>query len=77
MLLIVYFLKIQLKEGKNIAKTNDNLGRLFYEFLLFYGFHFDCNKCIVDTEETPETEGLYLELYVYNIINIIIATASK
>ncbi len=52
--------------------TNDNLGRLFYEFLYFYGFGFDNSKYIVDLSEDdeendPEKEEFILMQYVTNI----------
>ena len=40
-LMIVYFLEYQIKMKKEINK--DNVGRLFYEFLFFYGGRMDTN----------------------------------
>ena len=54
-LLIVNFLKIQLKNGKSIQIENGNLGRLFYEFLIYYGMEFNPNNTIIDTSDKLES----------------------
>lgn len=46
-LLIVSFIQTQQDQGKPITKDGYNLGRLFMEFLYYYGVHFDPTKYIV------------------------------
>ena len=48
-LLIIYFLKLKQKEGEDISLKN--LGKLFYELLLFYGNKDNINE-IIDVTET-------------------------
>ena len=52
-LLIINFLKTKQKEGKDISFKN--LGKLFYELLLFYGKQYDTNNPI-DVNELNERE---------------------
>ena len=46
-LLIVHFLKLQKEQGKSLLIGNTNLGRLFYEFLIYYG-NFEPKDNIID-----------------------------
>ena len=46
-LLVVSYLQNQLELGKNISKEKYNLGRLFIEFLYYYGVVFDPSEYIV------------------------------
>ena len=47
-LLIVHFLKMQKEQGKQLLIGNTNLGNLFYEFLIYYGYNFDPKDSIID-----------------------------
>ena len=47
-LLVVHFLKLQKKQDKPLNIGNYNLGQLFYEFLVYYGFNFDPKENIID-----------------------------
>ena len=75
-LLIVYFLKLQIENGKNISIDNGNLGRLFYEFLLFYGMKFNPNNNIIDThnkiEQMPFFDRQFVKYILFNKNNIFI-----
>ena len=49
-LLIINFLNVQNKQGNDI--TLNNLGKLFYDFLHYYGFDFDISEPIILEEKT-------------------------
>ena len=63
-MLIINFLHLQLENGKNILIDNGNLGRLFYEFLLFYGMKFNPNNNIIDTHNKIEQMPFFDRKYV-------------
>ena len=46
-LMIMFFLQKQQKLNKDISINNSNLGRLFYEFIQFYGLQFEPAKYII------------------------------
>ena len=46
-LMIVFFLQKQQKLNKDISINNSNLGRLFYDFIHFYGLQFEPSKYII------------------------------
>ena len=48
-LLTVSFLQTEQRKGKNISNEKSNLGRLFIEFLYYYGVIYDPTKFIVFT----------------------------
>lgn len=48
-LLTVSFLQTEQRKGKNITSEKSNLGRLFIEFLYYYGVIYDPSKFIVFT----------------------------
>jgi non-canonical poly(A) RNA polymerase PAPD5/7 len=48
-LMIVSFLQSQLESKKPIKITDNNLGRLFLEFLWYYGIVFDHSKYVIYT----------------------------
>ena len=63
-------MKIQLKNGKSIQIENGNLGRLFYEFLIYYGMEFNPNNTIIDTSDKLESiqffdRNLYVNFNIY------------
>ena len=58
-MLIVFFLKKQIESGKPIKKEDGNLGRLFYEFLYFYGIQFDPSKHVVNVSDLQSQKKLY------------------
>ena len=47
--MVVSFLQSQLENGKSIEIAEFNLGRLFIEFLCYYGIIFDHTKYIIYT----------------------------
>ena len=47
-LLVVHFLKLQKEQNKQLNIGNNNLGHLFYNFLVYYGNIFDPKINIVD-----------------------------
>lgn len=47
-LLVVHFLKKTKEQGKSIGVNYDNLGILFYNFLVYYGIDFNPKENIVD-----------------------------
>ena len=49
--MIVNFLKLQKEQNKPYNIGDYNLGHLFYEFLIYYGFSFDPKENIVDPKE--------------------------
>lgn len=53
-LLVVSFLQNQEDQGKCILRENINLGRLFMEFLYYYGVFFDPTKYIIYTHIPTE-----------------------
>jgi DNA polymerase sigma len=63
-LLIINFLHLQLENGKNILIENGNLGRLFYEFLLYYGMEFNPKNNIIDTNNKIEQMPFFDRKYV-------------
>ena len=46
-LMIVYFLQKQENEGIDISLSENNIGKLFYDFIYFYGSEFQFNKSII------------------------------
>ena len=63
-MLIINFLHLQLENGKNILIENGNLGRLFYEFLLYYGMEFNPKNNIIDTHNKIEQMPFFDRKYV-------------
>lgn len=69
-LMIVSFLQHQKEKGKPIGIEGNNLGRLFLEFLWYYGLVFDQSKLIIFTydpdnpEQSNEKEITDLNVYV-------------
>ena len=58
-LMIVSFLQKQKKAGKDISLNDNNLGRLFYDFINFYGLQFDPSEYIIVTKSNDdENEGI-------------------
>lgn len=55
-LLIVSFLQNQVEAKRSIKAKNFNLGRLFLEFLYYYGYYFDPTKYIIYTQ-IPDDKG--------------------
>lgn len=47
--MVVSYLQSQAENGKCIKIANDNLGRLFLEFLFYYGIIFDHQKFVIYT----------------------------
>lgn len=77
-LMIVSFLQKQKKEGKDISLNDNNLGRLFYDFINFYGLHFDPSKYIIvaksndDENEDINFNGIQIgsDLMIIDPLNI-------
>ena len=46
-LMIVYYLQQQSNMGIDINLNENNLGKLFFEFLQFFSFEFDFNKSVI------------------------------
>ena len=65
-LMIVYFLQTQKKNGADISKNENgtNLGNLFYNFIHFYAVEFDFNKYIIVVSVNNEDEN---DDFQYNI----------
>ena len=73
-LMIVFFLQKQQKLNKDISISNSNLGRLFYEFIQFYGLQFEPSKYIIyiksninDDKEffNYQVSIIYIYMYMY------------
>lgn len=47
--MVVSYLQSQIENGKPIKITDNNLGRLFLEFLFYYGLIFDHTKFVIYT----------------------------
>lgn len=45
--MVVSFLQSQIENDKSVKVANDNLGRLFLEFLWYYGIVFDHAKYVI------------------------------
>ena len=77
-LMIVSFLQKQKKEGKDISVTDNNLGRLFYDFINFYGLQFDPSKYIIvaksndDENEDINFDGIQIgsDLMIIDPLNV-------
>ena len=57
-LLIVYFLQKQQEIGLDISLSENNLGRLFHEFIMYYGTTFDSSKYMVIIKKEDNTENI-------------------
>lgn len=64
-LLIVFFFKKQIENEKIITIKDGNLGRLFYEFLYFYGIQFDPTKHIVNVNENIKSPNNFFDQSSY------------
>jgi hypothetical protein len=47
--MVVSYLQSQMESGKSIKIQDGNLGRLFLEFLCYYGIVFDHTKYVIYT----------------------------
>ena len=47
--MVVSYLQSQIENGKSIRIVDNNLGRLFLEFLFYYGLVFDHTKFVIYT----------------------------
>jgi non-canonical poly(A) RNA polymerase PAPD5/7 len=56
-LMVVSYLQSQIESNKSIKITDGNLGRLFMEFLCYYGIIFDHTKYVIYTY--PPSDGSY------------------
>ena len=50
----------QKEQGKPLLIGNNNLGNLFYEFLIYYGYNFDPKDSIIDPN------GIYKNLDIFD-----------
>ena len=71
-LLIVFFLNEQMEQNMDISINDDNLGRLFYEFLYFYGIKFDPTKITVSIDIDNQDSIFYDQTQFVSVIYIII-----
>jgi len=53
-LMVVSYMQNQLENGKSIKIAENNLGRLFLEFLFYYGLIFDHTKFVIYTYPPKE-----------------------
>ena len=51
---------MQKEQGKPLLIGNTNLGHLFYEFLIYYGYNFDPKDSIIDPN------GIYKNLDIFD-----------
>jgi DNA polymerase sigma len=76
--MVVSFLQSQQENKKPIKIGDGNIGRMFIEFLWYYGLVFDHTKYVIyayPTDGTSEKDTINF-LYVYNnIFNLIIEHA--
>ena len=74
--MVVSFLQSQQENKKSIKISEGNLGRMFLEFLWYYGLMFDHSKYVIyafpTNEVTPDKESINF-LYVIEIIFIVFA----
>lgn len=75
--MIVFFFHVQITTGAyNITIVNDfsNLGRIFVDFIKFYGLQFDSTKCVIfvpsPNHEQPDQESLNFIVRIH--INLIL-----
>ena len=75
--MIVFFFHVQITTGAyNITTVNDfsNLGRIFVDFIKFYGLQFDSTKCVIfvpsPNHEQPDQESLNFIVRIH--INLIL-----
>ncbi len=73
-LMVVSFLQSQLEGNRSIKIADNNIGRLFLEFLCYYGIIFDHTKYVIFTY--PPSDFNYVDkennnLFVVNILFII------
>lgn len=52
--MVVSYLQSQIENGKPIKILDNNLGRLFLEFLFYYGLVFDHTKFVIYTYPPKE-----------------------
>ena len=78
--MIVFFFHVQITTGAyNITIVNDfsNLGRIFVDFIKFYGLQFDSTKCVIfvpsPNHEQPDQESLNFIVRIH--INLILFSA--
>ena len=62
-LMIVTYLQTQKKIGKDISNNDNNLGRLFYDFVNHYGLKFEPSKYIIyaRTNEDEDSEDFNIQ----------------
>jgi non-canonical poly(A) RNA polymerase PAPD5/7 len=71
-LLIVSFLQSQQEQSKSIGKEGVNLGKLFMDFLYYYGMYFDPTKYIVCTHipnEVSKDNNIQVSIFTYHNSN--------
>jgi len=72
--MVVSFLQSQLENKKSIKISDNNLGRMFLEFLWYYGLMFDHSKYVIyayptnDMMSTSEKDSMNF-LFVLYLIN--------
>ena len=61
--MIVTYLQTQKKIGKDISNNENNLGRLFYDFVNHYGLKFEPSKYIIyaRTNEDEDSEDFNIQ----------------
>lgn len=74
-LLIVFFLNEQTKHKNPITIQNGNLGRLFHEFLFFYGKQFDPSKYSINITDNYDHRNLidssFVKIYIFIMIIVL------
>lgn len=76
--MVVSFLQNQQENKKSIKLTENNLGRMFLEFLWYYGLMFDHSKYVIyayPTNEVASDKESINFIYV-NLCNVELANYS-
>jgi hypothetical protein len=68
-LMIVSFLQTQKRSGLDISVSQNNLGKLFFDCVNYYGLQFDPAKFIIYARKTEDDENdeinLQVSIYIY------------
>ena len=72
-LMIVSFLQTQKRSGLDISVSQNNLGKLFFDCVNYYGLQFDPAKFIIYARKTEDDENdeINLQVSIYIYINYV------
>ena len=76
-LMIVSFLQTQKRSGLDISVSQNNLGKLFFDCVNYYGLQFDPAKFIIYARKTEDDENDEINLQVSTHIHIYYYRSAK